>query len=213
MNRLKQHIHHHRRRMEQEEDRKLLTAEEMAAAIAVVKQSELRVRRTPLLEVADTTRAGGERLMMSDALPESMPKIRLLLKMECAQRTGSFKLRGIANQLHVRGGGAAVREEGAMPHFVTMSAGNYGRSFAFAAMKTGARGTVLMPESAPESRAEAIRGMGCKVERWPVHKLMDGVRKVSNGNLFLVRVFPPDCIFVDFSHELCCHTITCIINI
>ncbi len=59
-----------------------------------------------------------------------------------------------------------------------MISGNYGRSFAYAARALNLKGTVLMPETAPESRAVVIRALGCDVERTSVDKLMDGVRKV-----------------------------------
>ena len=53
-------------------------------------------------------------LLLSDALPHPM---ELHLKLESGQRMGSFKLRGIANQMEIRTRG---RKE---THFVTMSAG------------------------------------------------------------------------------------------
>ena len=46
------------------------------------------------------------------------------------------------------------------PHFVTMSAGNYAKSFAAAASQMGIKATVLMPDTAPDSRVKKLRGQG-----------------------------------------------------
>ena len=39
---------------------------------------------------------------------------------------------------------------------VTMSAGNYGRSFTEACVKYGLEGTILLPDFAPDSRVQFI---------------------------------------------------------
>jgi len=39
---------------------------------------------------------------------------------------------------------------------VTMSAGNYGKAFAYACQRRGLKGTVVMPETAPDSRQVLI---------------------------------------------------------
>lgn len=65
--------------------------------------------------------------------------------------TGSFKIRGVANQF-------ARRPRGG--HFVTMSAGNYGKSFAYASKHYGSKGKVVMPETAPVSRSILIQVRG-----------------------------------------------------
>lgn len=62
--------------------------------------------------------------------------------------TGSFKIRGVANQFARRP---------AAGHFVTMSAGNYGKSFAFASKHYKSKGKVVMPETAPVSRSVLIQ--------------------------------------------------------
>lgn len=49
----------------------------------------------------------------------------------------------------------AKRPEGG--HFVTMSAGNYGKTFAYALKHYGSKGKVVMPETAPLSRVTLIQ--------------------------------------------------------
>lgn len=66
--------------------------------------------------------------------------------------TGSFKIRGVANQFARRPAGG---------RFVTMSAGNYGKSFAYASKHFGSKGKVVMPETAPENKTIFIQVRGC----------------------------------------------------
>jgi len=50
-----------------------------------------------------------------------------------------------------------VRDKG----FVTMSAGNYGKAFAYFCHELGLRGTVVMPITAPQNRETVIRVRYC----------------------------------------------------
>ena len=65
---------------------------------------------------------------------------------------GSFKVRGIVNQF------ANIPAEliNNKKSLVSMSAGNYGKAFAFATKKQNLAATLCMPESAPISRAKLI---------------------------------------------------------
>jgi threonine dehydratase len=71
----------------------------------------------------------------------------VLLKLECVQRTGSFKIRGAINAL-------ARLQRGA--HIVTASAGNHGRAIAAAADRLGMQATVFAPRDAPQAKLNAI---------------------------------------------------------
>jgi threonine dehydratase len=73
------------------------------------------------------------------------------LKLECVQRTGSFKFRGAFNALLRLGGGT---------HVVTASAGNHGRAVALAAEMLDLKATVFVPRDAPRAKLEAIRRHG-----------------------------------------------------
>ena len=44
---------------------------------------------------------------------------------------------------------------------ISMSAGNYGKSFAYITNKMGLKGTIIMPETAPINRAELIQVHYC----------------------------------------------------
>lgn len=79
------------------------------------------------------------------------------LKLECWQRTNSFKLRGAYNA--VASLSPAARDRG----LVTASAGNHGQAVAFAARLHGTGATVFVPESAPATKQSRIRDYGAEL--------------------------------------------------
>ncbi|MFT4161018.1 threonine ammonia-lyase [Shinella sp.] len=100
------------------------------------------VLRTPLLE--------------SDTLNNELG-LRVLIKAECLQKTGSFKARGALNfVLHRR----TARDA----HFVGFSSGNHAQGLAYAARIVGAKATVLMPASVPARKIAGTRALGADVE-------------------------------------------------
>src|SRR5437870_1430876 len=100
------------------------------------------VHRTPLL----SSRQLGERIGAA-----------AYLKAENLQRTGSFKPRGATYAI------ATLPPEKRERGIVTMSAGNAAQAIAYAARAVGARVTIAMPESAPQTKIEATRGYGAEV--------------------------------------------------
>jgi threonine dehydratase len=83
------------------------------------------------------------------------------LKLECWQRTGSFKLRGAFNA--VARLDAAVRRRG----LVTASAGNHGQAVALAARLHGVHAIVFVPEHAPATKQARIRQVGAELRAVP----------------------------------------------
>jgi threonine ammonia-lyase medium form len=83
--------------------------------------------------------------------------IRLFLKPESLQRTGSFKVRGVLNRLRT-----LTAEERARG-LVTVSAGNHAQAVAYGAAAEGIRATVVMPEHATASKVAASIGYGADV--------------------------------------------------
>ena len=85
----------------------------------------------------------------------SATKTPVALKLECVQRTGSFKIRGALNALmRLEPASAGPR------HVVTASAGNHGRAVALAAATLGIRATVFAPRDAPATKLSAIKRLG-----------------------------------------------------
>lgn len=80
--------------------------------------------------------------------------LQLFLKAENLQRIGAFKARGAMNAVLCVA--AAERPRG----FVTFSSGNHGQALALAGREVGASVTVVMPETAPAVKIDAIRALG-----------------------------------------------------
>ncbi|NIP78768.1 MAG: pyridoxal-phosphate dependent enzyme, partial [Gemmatimonadetes bacterium] len=79
------------------------------------------------------------------------------LKLECWQRTRSFKIRGAHNAV------AALDDATRARGLVAASAGNHGLAVALAARVHGARATVFVPETAPATKKDRIRGSGAEL--------------------------------------------------
>ena len=83
--------------------------------------------------------------------------VKMILKAENLQKTGSFKVRGAANFLLKRSGQS-------MAGVVTASSGNHGQAVAFVAQSLGIPAVVVMPEQATAAKVNAARGYGAEVE-------------------------------------------------
>src|SRR5919202_3756675 len=95
-------------------------------------------------------------LMSATALGE-MSGTQLWLKCEMLQKTGSFKPRGALTKL------AHLSREEKERGLISASAGNHAQGLAFAARLEGVRATIVMPEHAPQAKANAVRGYGAEV--------------------------------------------------
>lgn len=83
--------------------------------------------------------------------------VRLFLKCENLQKTGSFKPRGALNKLSQLDDAARARG------VVTVSAGNHAQALAWAARSVGVKATVVMPTVASPAKVAASRGYGAEV--------------------------------------------------
>jgi threonine dehydratase len=86
-----------------------------------------------------------------------MAGVRLSLKAEVLQRTGSFKIRGVVNKL--AGLSPLERSRGV----IGMSAGNHAQALAFGARLAGISSTVVMPLNAAASKVAATKAYGAEV--------------------------------------------------
>jgi threonine dehydratase len=82
---------------------------------------------------------------------------RLLVKAECLQRTGSFKLRGAYNFL------ASMDEADRKKGVVGWSSGNHAQGLAEAARLMGVKATIVMPADAPALKVANTRASGAAV--------------------------------------------------
>ncbi len=79
------------------------------------------------------------------------------LKLESAQTTGSFKIRGAANKMLSLTAGE--RERGV----ITVSSGNHGRAVAYVAGQLGVKAVICMSARVPGNKVDAIRRLGAEV--------------------------------------------------
>jgi threonine dehydratase len=82
---------------------------------------------------------------------------RILLKLECLQPVGSFKLRGALSA--VRAASAAELAGGV----VTASAGNMAQGVAWAAREAGVPARVIAPRDAPRAKLDRVEALGAEV--------------------------------------------------
>ena len=120
-----------------------------------------KVHRTPLFSSGQL----GERI-----------GVRLFLKCESFQKTGSFKPRGALNK--VLSLDPVERSRG----LITVSAGNHAQAVAWAAKRVGVPGVVVMPTGAPRAKLDAVRGYGAEVVLHPDRAtLFDKLREVQSA--------------------------------
>lgn len=108
--------------------------------------------------------------------------MNLHFKAEMFQKTGSFKPRGMLNKIN------SLSDEEKRRGVITVSAGNAAQGVAFAAAKLGIAATVVMPENAVQSKAEATKGYGARViQHGTVKDLFPKMREIqaAEGQTFV----------------------------
>jgi threonine dehydratase len=81
----------------------------------------------------------------------------ILFKREDLQPVFSFKLRGAYNKI------AQLTDEQRLRGVIAASAGNHAQGVAFSARRLGLRAVIVMPQTTPEIKVDAVRGMGAEV--------------------------------------------------
>src|SRR6476620_8000950 len=81
----------------------------------------------------------------------------VLLKREDLQPVFSFKLRGAYNKI------AQLSSDERARGVITASAGNHSQGVAFSARKLGLRAVIVMPQTTPRIKVDAVRAMGAEV--------------------------------------------------
>ena len=135
----------------------------------------------PLEEIRRARERIGDDVMRTPLVPLGTDD-RILLKLECLQPIGCFKLRGALSA--VRAASSAELASGV----VTASAGNMAQGVAWAAREAGVSARVIVPDSAPRAKLDRIEALGAELlpvthEEWwqaMVDRGRDGV-----GGLFI----------------------------
>ncbi len=111
-------------------------------ALAAEKRIRPFIRRTPLEPSPELGRANG---------------VHVLLKLESAQHTGSFKVRGALNRL------LALDQDQQRAGVVAASSGNHGLAMAFGMRQLGVKGTIYLPEKASPLKVQMLESLGAEV--------------------------------------------------
>ena len=131
-------------------------------SIADIQQAAERiapyVRTTPLIRL--------------EALDEHLG-CQVYAKLENLQVTGSFKIRGAAN--------AALRLSGEQRAcgLVAASSGNHGKALAHVAKKLGTTATIVIPDTAPAVKVDAIAALGATVVRSSVEERFERAAAIA----------------------------------
>src|SRR3954470_6640728 len=112
----------------------------------LIAQARHRIRglvsRTPLVPSATLSRRLGARVS---------------LKLECLQKTGSFKPRGAFNKL------LSLSEAERRRGVVAVSGGNHAQGLAYAAQQLGVSAVICMPQGTPANYLDATRGYRAEI--------------------------------------------------
>jgi threonine dehydratase len=126
------------------------TADEATAPAAIERAAQLiggEVRETPVLAAGELSRRVGA---------------PVVVKAECLQLTGSFKVRGAFHKM------TRLDRSKLASGVVAASAGNHAQAVALAAERHGAHADIFMPADAPLAKVAATRSYGGEV------RLLDG---------------------------------------
>jgi threonine dehydratase len=122
-----------------------LTTSELSRLVTDIDAALPRVHRyapaTPIL-----------RLPILDSLIEG----EALLKAECVQATGSFKVRGALNVM------TQLVSDERERRVIAFSSGNHGIGVAYAARCLGMQATIVVPDDAPLAKIDRIRRLGAE---------------------------------------------------
>jgi threonine dehydratase len=106
------------------------------------------------------------------------------LKLECLQKTGSFKPRGAFNKL------LSLSPEDLARGVVGVSGGNHAQGLAYAASVLGVRATICMPSSTPQNYVDATRAYGAEILfADDIREAFAAAERLRRGGLVLVHPF------------------------
>ncbi|HDQ14538.1 MAG TPA: pyridoxal-phosphate dependent enzyme [Sediminispirochaeta sp.] len=88
---------------------------------------------------------------------DEMTGAHLFFKGENFQKAGAFKFRGAVNSVF------SLSKEEAPRGVATHSSGNHAQALALAARLRGIPATIVMPETAPRVKVDAVRGYGARI--------------------------------------------------
>ena len=144
---------------------RMIGLDEIAAAREVI---EGRLHRTPVMRSTYL----GDRVGAN-----------LFFKLEMVQRTGSFKPRGVLNNMH------HLSDEEKSRGVISLSSGNHAQALSYVAGALGIPSVIVMPANAVKSKLEATKGYGGEVVQTEDDLLETTLRIQKERRLTLVHPF------------------------
>lgn len=95
--------------------------------------------------------------ILSSRLINDLTGVNLFFKCENFQKMGAFKMRGAANAIMQLS--AAQKQKGVVTH----SSGNFAQALSLAAQSIGVKAYIVMPNTAPEVKKNAVKGYSGEV--------------------------------------------------
>ena len=110
--------------------------------------------------------------------------VRTWLKLECLQKTGSFKPRGAFNKM------LSLSAEERSHGVVAVSGGNHAQGVAYAARELGMSATIFMPSTTPSNYLDATRGYGAEVVLVPnIHAAFAEAAQLHSQGRVMIHPF------------------------
>ena len=160
-----------------------------------MNSSDVDLTRTPTFnDVQSAYEVVRDRIIHTPLLPASRldvsDGISLWLKAETLQNIGVFKVRGALNAV------GRLTPEQLGKGVVTVSAGNHGIALSYAASALGSQATVVMPDTAAQTKIDIIRRFGGRPVLVDGTKLLDNMEQIRTreGSTFIHPFDHPDVI-------------------
>ena len=152
------------------------------------------MRQIPLAAIRDAasaiypvvTRTPLVRLPLPDELAARMPGTELYLKLEVLQPIGSFKIRGAWNVVR------QLSHEEMREGVWTVSAGNAAQGVALAARTAGVPCSVLVMDTAPQAKLQALQRLGAAVVTAPHEECWKTVESHASSRMHGRFIHPFD---------------------
>ena len=132
----------------------------MIVSVAATTHREIplaAVRDAAANNAGDSNNSSSVRVELPQRIGE--PVLELYLKLEVLQPIGSFKIRGAYNAIR------QLPRDALAAGVWTVSAGNAAQGVAFAARKAGVRCSVMVMDTAPDTKLRAIERLGASIVR------------------------------------------------
>ena len=144
-------------------------ADVQAAATRIAGSAHI----TPVMTSISLNRAAGNR--------------NVFFKVEALQKTGSFKFRGALNavkcvQQQLQEATVTIADNdnsSATLSFVTHSSGNHAQALALAAVLAGSTATIVMPDTAPAVKRDAVADFGAKIVLVPAAERASTAQRIQ----------------------------------